>query len=902
MGLKEKDLEKSVIESLKENGYCYDAKIKPFKDLGLIQEDLLTFLKNTQTESYEELELDNPNKIKNFLETLQQEIKKNGVINCLKKGLEHPKAFSKIILFKLGIENMPKNIFRVCNQVVLNDRDESIDLMLCVNGIPLFSIEVKNHYTGQNVFDAKKQYQQRDPKTPLLAQCGVHFALDNDKIYFCTFLERENSVFLPFNDKNEKTSAFFYEKTLKRENISNLLENYLHYDKNKRLVFPRLHQLRVVEKLVEKIKQGLGKNYLIQHSAGSGKSHSITWLAFKLIKIVDCVLIVTDRKILDAQLKENVRHYSNSLHLYEHVNNAKELKECLLKNTQIIATTLQKFSFVGLEEKLYSKSFCVLIDEAHSSQSGEHNQNLQDVINNFSHLKQVSYIAFSATPKETTIEMFGTRNDENKLAPFDSYSMSQAIEEGFILDVLQNYTEIKTYYEVSKTIEDNPKFNPTRAKAQMRRIVEGSKEAIERKSKIIVEDFLKKRSKGLNSQARAMVVTESIDRAIKLYKRIKDLLKNSPYKALVAFSGSYENEENNYESENSLNGFKSEEIAKKFKKEPYRILVVANKFQTGFDEPLLTTMYVDKKLDKVNCVQTLSRLNRCYKNKHEVFILDFANTKEDIKKAFEPYYTSELFLKKESDISVLNNRLERLEKHRLYDEKLVNEALEYIKNPNCNIKKVDELLNPCIERYKSLDSSKQDEITQCIKSYIKYFSYFHCLIRIENIKQHKMYKFLKILDKKLKVQRAIDYEDLKSCIEVDYYNPEIKAQESILLSSQPQGLKAKNANIKERALNPKEYLDTLIQDFNEQHRDGNQDIISDDLKDEILKIAQEIAKNDAIKNTHKNNIDISSMVLEKLKKQWSMDLENQYYNNSSFKEWIHSKLPVLVMRHFSSTN
>lgn len=626
-----------------------------------------------------------------MLERLKKKIHKEGIVRVLKSGLDINDAHFTLLysqpyndLNPEVAELFEKNVFSITRQVHYSQAEPllSIDMVLFINGIAISTIELKNAWTGQTTYHAMKQYRNdRDPNEPLLkfGRCLVHFAVDTDDVYMTTRLTGKSTYFLPFNkghnhgkgnppNPNGHRTEYLWNDILTRQSLTNIIEHFakLVEEKDKKtkkvtktLYFPRYHQLEVTRNLLSDVSdKGVGETYLIQHSAGSGKSNSITWTAYQLIELYktgadhpmfDSVIVVTDRRVLDKQLKNNIKLFSELKNIVAPAMSSQDLKESLEKGKKIIITTIQKFPRIvdGIDD-LSSKNFAVIIDEAHSSQSGtaadnlnkslgevEDEDEIQDAIleamKRRKMRKNASYFAFTATPKNATLERFGIKTSDDKYVPFHEYSMKQAIEEGFIMDVLANYTTYRSYYEIEKSIKENPLFDTVKAQKKLRAYVEGHKETIAVKSEIIVEHFLKNivATKKLKNKAKAMVVTRNIETAINYFFAVRDALTqaHAPFKVMIAFSGKKTVDGVEY-TEDSINGFPGKDIEDNFDVDDYRLLVVANKYLTGFDQPKLTAMYVDKKLQHVLAVQALSRLNRSApslgKKKEDLFVLDFS--------------------------------------------------------------------------------------------------------------------------------------------------------------------------------------------------------------------------------------------------------------------------------------
>ena len=655
---------------------------------------LRAFLEDTQPEVAATLDLVSGNNTRRqFLARLQGEINKRGTIEVLRNGVNHGPNHITAMYGSPSEQNPTAraqyslNRFSVTRQLRYS-RDNTqlaLDLCLFINGLPVATFELKNSLTKQTVADAVEQYKKdRDPREPLFAlgRCLVHFALDEHEVEFCTELKGKASWFLPFNkgwddgagnppNPNGLKTDYLWKEVLTTDGLVEVIENYAQVvestdDKTRRKtrtqIWPRYHQLDVVRKLLADVDaNGVGRRYLIQHSAGSGKSNSIAWLAHQLIglerdrePILDSVIVVTDRRVLDRQITDTIRQFAQVGAIVGHADRSGDLRRFLREGKKIVITTVQKFPFVldEIGDDHRGRNFGIIIDEAHSSQGGRTSasmsvalgesggddevETLEDEINRIMVSKRMlsnaSYFAFTATPKNRTLEIFGSPIEESggvfRHVPFHSYTMKQAIQEGFIIDVLQHYTPIDSYYKLVKTVEDDPEFDSRRASSKLRRYVENHEYAISQKAAIMVDHFHEQvmGHQKVGGNARAMVVTSSIARAVNYYHAIRDYLgeRKSPYKAIVAFSGEHEYGGRNV-TEASLNGFPSNHIASMIQEDPYRILVCAEKFQTGYDEPLLHTMYVDKPLSGIKAVQTLSRLNRAHPQKHDAFVLDFAN-------------------------------------------------------------------------------------------------------------------------------------------------------------------------------------------------------------------------------------------------------------------------------------
>lgn len=878
------------------------------------------FLETTQAEELAKIQKQSDWKLK-ILERLDRLIKKYGVLKLLRKGLEVDDAhFTLFYVLPLASssqsvkDNFESNEYSVTRQVrysVTNPREE-IDMVLFINGLPFSTMELKNHWTGQNAkVHGQNQYKfKRDISQPLLnfGRCVVHFAVDTDEVYMTTKLDGAGTFFLPFNLGNNhgkgnppnpfghKTS-YLWDEVLTRESVANIIQHFVRFDGsekdnlNKRtLFFPRYHQLNVVRRIIaDASKKGVGQNYLIQHSAGSGKSNSITWAAYQLIEtypesdtlpgsngtsnpLFDSVIVVTDRRLLDKQLRENIKEFSEVKNIVAPAYSSKELKESLESGKRIIITTIQKFPFIidGIAD-LSDKRFAVIIDEAHSSQSGSAADNMnramgkvntedeetdaQDMIVQAMHSRKMrgnaSYLAFTATPKSITLEKFGVKQEDGTFKPFHLYSMKQAIEEGFILDVLANYTTFKSYYEIEKSIEDNPLFDTAKAQKKLRAYVERHKETIASKAEIMMDHFIHKvvNAKKLKGKAKGMVVTQSIESAIRYYFAIKNILKDkgNPFEVVIAFSGKKTVDGIEY-TEGGLNNFSEKDTKDKFNEDNYRILVVANKYLTGFDQPKLSSMYVDKKLQGVLAVQALSRLNRAAdklgKKTEDLFVLDFFNTIEDIKEAFDPFYTATT-LSGATDVNVLHEIKGILGEVGVYEWHEVEDFVAKYFN------KVDaQLLSPIIdiaaERFNTelnLEDADKADFKIKAKQFVKIYGQMAAILPYEVLNWEKLFWFLKFLIPKLIIKDITDpIDELLESVDLSTYGLErVKLNESIDLDDSeteldPQNPNPRGAHGTDEELDP---LDFIINSFNEKWFQG-WDVTPEDQRVKFVTLTKQI--------------------------------------------------------------
>ena len=832
----EKNIETILVSYLRDvHGYEEGVSENYNKDYALDAERVKRFILSTQKKKAENTAcFASEMSERKFFTELNKQLATRGITDVLRKGFRY---ISEIfdMYYPLPSELNPtaqemyaKNIFCVTRQLFYSkDNSNSIDVMVSLNGMPVMTIELKNHYTGQTVENAIKQYQiDRDANDPLLApkRCAVHFAVDDDDIRMCTWLSGKSSWFLPFNkgvnggagnpvNPHGVRTSYLWENILKKESLSDIIENYAQVVKKKdektgkekiSVVWPRYHQLEVVRKLLAETRaNGVGNRYLIQHSAGSGKSNSITWLAYQLVglldgtePLMDSVIVVTDRVNLDKQIRDNIAAFKRLSNLVAWADSAETLRQNLESGKKIIITIVHKFPFIleTIGSEMKHKRFGIIIDEAHSSQNGsmsakmnialsgnagEDSMDLEDKLNAIIEgrqmVKNANYYAFTATPKNKTLQMFGTpfEQPEGEIGhrPFHEYTMKQAIEEGFIMDVLKHYTTYNSYYKIVKAIESDPEFEKKQAQKKLRAFVESQPETIQQKASIIVEHFhTQVIDKGkMGGQARAMVVTSSILRAIEFYYEISRLLeeRKSPYKAIVAFSGSKSYGGKDV-TEADINGFPSKDIEDNMERDPYRILVVAEKFQTGYDQPLLHTMYVDRLLTDVTAVQTLSRLNRCHPKKRDTFVLDFANDADSIRDSFQRFYKTTI-LSKETDPNKLNDLILEIEAANIYTETDIYTLNEKYWS-GASREELDPIINNSVERFKDLDENTQIRSKSSIKAFLRTYPFLAAVLPYKSVEWEKLNTYFSLLIHKLPVLKGEDFtEGLIESIDFDQY-------------------------------------------------------------------------------------------------------------------------------------
>lgn len=924
---------------------------------------LLAFLRATEPDVVEQLGLDADGpKRQQFLARLQGEIAKRGIVDVLRKGIRHGPA--SIDLFygtpspgnTTAVERFAANMFSVTRQLRYS-KDETqlaLDLCLFINGLPVATFELKNRLTKQTVEDAVQQYRRdRDPRELLFqfGRCIVHFAVDDQEVRFCTHLKGKDSWFLPFNkgwndgagnppNPSGLKTDYLWREILTREGLTDIIENYAQVveEKDERTgrkrqvqIFPRYHQLDVVRKLLADTRQrGVGWRYLIQHSAGSGKSNSIAWLAHQLVglaqgpkEIFDSVVVVTDRRVLDKQIRDTIKQFAQVAATVGHAEHSGDLRRFLTAAKKIIITTVQKFPFIldAIGNEHRGRTFAILIDEAHSSQGGrtaaqmnialsgqggeEDEETVEDAINRLMDARKMlpnaSYFAFTATPKNRTLEVFGEPSPEGNTVrhqPFHSYTMKQAIQEGFILDVLQYYTPVESYYRLMKTVEDDPEFDVRKAQRKLRRYVESHEHAIRQKAEIMVDHFhdqvLAKHKIG--GQARAMVVTSGIERAVQYFHAICDYLKErkSPWQAIVAFSGEHEYGGQKV-TEASLNSFSSNLIAERFREDPYRFLICADKFQTGYDEPLLHTMYVDKPLSGIKAVQTLSRLNRAHPKKHDTFVLDFINDADTIQVAFEDYYRTTI-LSDETDPNKLHDLRADLEGYQVYAQAQVEQLVElYLGGADRN--RLDPILDACVATYvESLDEDRQVDFKGKAKAFVRTYGFLASILPYTNADWEKLSIFLNFLIPKLPAPVEEDLsKGILEAIDMESYRVEVRASMSIALADRDAEIEpiptSGGGRMPESEL---DRLSNIIKVFNDQF--GNidwkdADKIRQVIAEEIpAKVAADRAYQNAMQHSDKQNARIEhDKALQRVLVELLADhteLFKQFSDNPAFKKWL----------------
>lgn len=868
-------------------GYHKRSAQKYDRALCLDAEMTIAFIEATQPKEWERLTSHYKDETRTrFLRRLSSEIDKRGLLDVLRKGVKDAGVKFEFIYYRPAsslnqeLQTLYEgNIFSVVQQLRYSNKNEnSLDVVLFLNGLPIFTAELKNPFNGQDVNNAIHQYRHdRDPREPLLSfgRCLAHFAVDPLVAYVTTKLEGPKTRFLPFNQGYDNGAGnpprkigfpteYLWEHVWSKDSVLELVQRFIHMvededDKGKKtgrrsLIFPRYHQFDAVRRLVgDALEKGAGDNYLIQHSAGSGKSNTIAWLAHQLStlhdasdeRVFDSIIVITDRRVLDRQLQRTIRQFEQTLGLVENIDqSSRQLKEALEAGKTIIVTTLQKFPMI-LDEiaELGQKRFALIIDEAHSSQSGEGSRMMRAVLSVKTleeaesedrveedpedrivrlakargPLNNASTFAFTATPKEKTLQLFGVARQDGSYAPFSLYSMKQAIQERFIMDVLQNYTTYRVYWNLLKKVEDDPRFDAQKAKYLARLFADLHPHSIKEKVAIAVEHFAEHAAHRIGGGAKAMIVTRSRLHAVKTAKALRKYLEDEgyPYRALVAFSGTVKDGGIDY-TEAGMNGYSERQTATVFKQQDYRFLVVAETFQTGFDEPLLHTMYVDKKLSGLNAVQTLSRLNRIHPDKGETMVLDFANEADDIQAAFQSYYEASI-LSEGSDPNLLYDLQRKLLDREVFDEdELAAFAVVYF-DPSATQDLLYGVLKEAAERFEGLPDEERGAFRKDLASFSRMYAFLSQVITFVDADLESLYHFARYLLQRLpgeemglplEVQQAIDLESFS-----------IRQTSSGPISIEPGGGRLSPPTGGSDQISPpeeKELLSQIIEDLNER--------------------------------------------------------------------------------------
>lgn len=869
-------------------------------DLGLFPETLVRFVKKTQPKEWKRFELQNSGDvIRKFCLSFNSACDTYGLLEVLRHGFKHRGITFRVCYFKPESKlNQTAAELYAANEITCNrqwfysaETHNSVDMVLAINGIPVFAFELKNQYTGQNVDNAKRQWMyDRDPREICFQfnkRILGYFCVDQLEVWMATKLAGKNTYFLPFNQGSNGAgrdggkgnpanpdgypTAYLWEDVFRKDSMMDIVQKFIMYlPKKKQLIFPRYHQLDVVRKLIADVRQnGAGQNYLIQHSAGSGKSNSIAWTAYRLASLHDeenkavfsSVVVVTDRTVLDAQLQETISGFDHTLGAVEAIGEdktSKDLRDALNNGARIIVTTLQKFPVIYQEvDAAAGRNYAIIVDEAHSSQTGSSAMKLksaladteqalreyaeiegkaedeidrsdkivQEMITHGKH-KNLSFFAFTATPKAATLEMFGTELPDGSFHPFHIYSMRQAIEEGFILNVLQNYMTYSTCFRIAKNTAENPELPESRATKIIKKYEKLHPYNISQKAQIIVETFRGTTRHKIGGKGKMMVVTDSRLAAVRYFHEIKRYVENQGYNdvdVLIAFSGSVIDGDEEY-TESGLNVRRdgshiSEAQTKAEFHDNFNVLIVAEKYQTGFDEPLLHTMIVDKKLKNVKAVQTLSRLNRTCPGKSDTFVLDFANKQEDILDAFQPFY-QETSLEQEVNADLIYQTEKELLDYAIYTKNDIDAFIAVWNQPGKQderaMGRMTSVLKPVADRYNLKNTEERYQFRRLVRSLIRWYSYVSQVARMFDADMHRQYLFLSYLIGLLPGDPE-EVVDLDGKLKLEYY----KLQKTFEGEIQLQNLDGQYLPAAQKAMQgrqQKSTLDEILEKINEKYK------------------------------------------------------------------------------------
>lgn len=984
----------SYLTSLVDDGLQFTSRIHKTSDgwydknLCSVGDDFIQFVKETQKDTYETLvKKYGENTDSNILKRLDKEIENKGLIHVLRKGFNDVHVGNiKTVYFqptsslneKYREDKYLKNKFLFVRQLHYSPHNNnSIDVVIFINGIPILSIELKNQLTGQTVENSDNQYKfDRNPSgEPLLKfqRCVCHFSVDNDLVNMTTELKGKDTYFLPFNKslRNEETISdgykvdYLWKEILTPTSILDILENFVLFtevsdyewsDEKKKvvekkknvLIFPRYHQLEVIRKLKNQVlKEGVGNNYLIQHTTGSGKSYSIGWLSFMLTnlfkdngeeRVFDSVIIVTDRKVLDKQLQDTVKSLEKVQGVVQQIDkNSEQLKKSLEHGKNIIITTIQKFSVVvNRMKELNGMKFGVIVDEVHSSQGGKGTKNLNktlsfniqdedevevddDLVNETisqlrsemkSRQKQnhISFFGFTGTPKPSTIEIFGTPVEgTTQKKPFHTYTMKQSIGEGFTLDVLKSFTPVKRWFKLKGKTDEDVELPESRGKKEILKWVDSNPETISRKVSVIIEHLLSTTVKSIEGRGKGMIVVRSIEDTVKFFiemnKQLKEKGLENRLKCLVGFSGEieYNGEKVTETSLNKLNGFDGTDIPTGFKNPLYRVLIVCNKFQTGFDEPLLHSMFIDKSLQGVQCVQTLSRLNRKTRGKKDTFVLDFVNKVETIQESFQNFYQTTI-LSEETDPNLVYDILDNVRNYGLFTPQEVDDWNIIYFSKNRDDSKLQSTLNLVLKRWEELDKEKRDVSRSQISNYCKLYGYLSMIHQFNNLELEKHYIFFEYIKRKFPIDPVIGL-DVSDLVDLESLNLDIKGKLNISLEEKDTEFEPhkygdkvgggdEEFDLLSQILNEiNEYYGKLPEGTEESSKKLIQDIVNDkDFQNVIVSNNTESNKKDKIQKIYEDKniktLDTSTKLYEFFEKKEFKDKMIRYFisNPSVFNQ------------------
>ncbi|WP_374399743.1 type I restriction endonuclease subunit R [Flavobacterium sp.] len=982
----EQTFEEAIESNLLEHGgYVKGSSTEFDVQLGLFPSYITNFLKQSQPKAWDKIANIHKDEVeKKVIQRLVKEIDQNGVLHILRKGFTDYGVKFQMAYFKPESSLNPEadelyksNHLSVTRQLYYERVGKnSLDMVLSLNGLPIATIELKNQFSGQSVENAKKQYvYDREPNEPIFLfkkRALVHFAVDTDEAFMTTKLDGKNTRYLPFNlgynngagnppNPYGYRTSYLWEQVWTKDSFMDIIGKFLHLSveefemngvkkKKETIIFPRFHQMQVVRTVTADARiSGAGKNYLIQHSAGSGKSNSIAWLSYRLSslhddqnnRVFDSVIVITDRKVLDSQLQNTIYQFEHKDGVVQKIDkDSTQLANAITAGSHIIITTLQKFPFI-LDKigEIPARKYAVIIDEAHSSQGGEATKKMKEVLSAksledaerdeaYTGLEEdaedeirksmqargkqnnLSFFAFTATPKPKTVEVFGTIGKNGKPEPFHLYSMKQAIEEGFILDVLKSYTTYKTYFKLSKQIEDDPKVNKKKASRAIGRFMSLHPHNLAQKTEVMVEHFRQIVSKKIGGKAKAMVVTSSRLHAVRYKEEFDKYIKEKGYndiKTIVAFSGKviYDNAPEGV-TEVEMNGFAEKELPRKFATDEYQLLLVADKYQTGFDQPLLHTMYVDKKLSGVKAVQTLSRLNRMCAGKEDTFVLDFANETQDILDSFQPYYelTS---IGENSDPNHLYDLKSELEKANVIWESEVNNFCNIFFKSSKSLSasdqgKLNSYVDPAVERFKALPTEKddamgtitnQDDFKNTLQTFTRTYSFLTQIMPFSDVDLEKLFTYGRFLLKKLPRTSQNDKFKLGDEVSLEYYRLQKVAEQSILMESQSVyelegGGQAGIRLTKEEEANLSEIINVLNKKFHTEFNTADK-LLFDQIEEEMVmdeKLALQ-AKSNTIDNF---KFGFEEMLLDKFisRMEQNQDIFTKMMDDKEFGDEVRS--------------
>lgn len=924
MSYTEKNLEENIEKNLQKVGFKSLLHSQYDKVNCIVPTDLIGFIKDTQLKIYEKLvEQYGSETDKKLISRLNIEISSRGIIDVLRKGIKDRGCHFSLVYFepKSGLnpehqDLYQKNRFTCIRQLFYSTKNQnSLDMVLFINGLPIVTMELKNQYTGQSIVDSEKQYKRdrNDTTEPLFQfkRVIVHFCCDNDLVSMTTRLMGEKTKFLPYNkgienplNPNGMRTSYLWEEILTPESILDILENFTHVSvetekefdvktgkvvekKKELLIFPRYHQLEVIRKIRSELKkEGVGHNYLIQHTQGSGKSYSIGWLSHLLTslyrkkddtnRMFDTIIVITDRKVLDKQLQNTIKQLEQTNGVVNPIDlNSSQLKEYLERGKDIIITTIQKFPRISETiSTLQSKTFGIIIDEVHSSQSGEGSKHLKkslskgveevfeedlevsdiddfirEEIRSRGKQKHISFFGFSGTPKNKTLELFGRKDENGNYVPFHSYSMKQSIYERFTLDVLENYTTYKQWFKLNKKVEEDKELPKMKVMMRLINFVDDQHYTISQKVKIILHHFINNTSKKIEGKGRGMVVVRSrlhcVRYKMEFDKQMKEL--NLPYGCLVGFSGTvFDTDTMKEYTETSMNELpQGVSIPEGFKDPKYRILIVSNKFQTGYDEPLLHSMYVDKTLRGLQCVQTLCRLNRTTTGKNDTFVMDFVNTNEDILESFKDYYQKTILIG-ETDPNRLYTLETDIKKFNLFTDYEVEDFCKLFFGLNPDTEKFDFYISGVVQNWSRIELSEEREnFRSLVQSYIRLYGYISQIVTFEDLGLEKLYVFLKNLNKKLPKREKTNIDDITSLVDLDSFRIEETFKGKISLESKDGEFDPMSSGISKNFVeDEKDSLFQIIERINEIYGDQ----ITEEDKIDLENMKKRVSSNEELQN------------------------------------------------------